>query len=784
MRRQHYTLVEFVLFCALALSAISACAQWAPRNPVNTFQQQPDGVLFAMKTGTLKVQICSDSIIRVRYSATSSFSNLPDYVVTRRNWPETKWTMQSTGDDVTLTTSRLSVSVARKDGAITYRDLDGKQLVQEASRKLTPVKVNGEDTYRAESFINIYGSREGLYGLGQHQAGVWNYRGESVDISQDNSNISVPMMVSSNGYGIFWNNDSRSRFNNRFANYMYISSEVADNIDYYFFYGPDLDKIIAAYRELTGPAPLFGKWAYGFWQCKNRYRSQEEILRVAKKYRELHIPADNIVQDWFWWNRKGEHVFNKNYPDPKGLVDQLHSENFHLMISVWPFFEPGSAVYDDMEKRGWFVDKFKFAKPPYHTDGMAVYDATNPEARQYYWRLMDQALFKIGIDAWWLDTTEPETEGQEENILLNHKLAIGSGDRYVNIYPLMTTGAVYEGQRSSSDKKRVFILSRSAFAGDQRYGVTAWSGDVNSDFLTFRRQIPAGLNFALSGIPYWTTDIGGFVSGDPDDPAYRELFVRWFQYGTFNPILRVHGTRKTDQNELWSYGPEAQKILGNFDRLRYRMLPYIYSLAWKSTSEGYTTMRPLVMDFRTDVRAQNIGDQFMFGPAFLVNPVTEPAATTRRLYLPESKWYDFWTGSAITGGRTLDADAPLERLPLYVRAGSILPLGPDQEWSTEKPADPIELRIYRGADGDFTLYEDENDTYNYEKGAYATIPLHWDEAKQLLTIGDRKGQFPGILESRTFRVVFAGENHGAGVNPEDRPDKTVQYSGKSVTVAP
>ncbi len=559
---------------------------------------------------------------------------------------------------------------------------------------------------------------------------------------------------------------------------------MADNIDYYFFYGPDFDRIIAAYRELTGQAPMFGKWAYGFWQCKNRYKSQEEILGIAKKYRELHIPVDNIVQDWFWWNRKGEHVFNKNYPDPKGMIDQLHAENFHLMISVWPFFEPGSAVYDEMDKRGWFVDKFKFAKPPYHTNGMAVYDATNPEARKYYWQLMDKALFNIGVDAWWLDTTEPETEGQEENILLGHKLAAGSGNRYVNIYPLMTTGAVYDGQRSASDKKRVFILSRSAFAGDQRYGVTAWSGDINSDFFSFRRQIPAGLNFALSGIPYWTTDIGGFVSGDPDDPAYRELFIRWFQYGTFNPILRVHGTRKTNQNELWSYGPDAQKILVSFDRLRYRMLPYIYSLAWKTTSESYTPMRPLVMDFRSDVRAQNIGDQFMYGPAFLVNPVTEPDATTRRLYLPESKWYDFWTGSSVAGGRTIDASASLDRLPLYIRAGSILPLGPDEEWSTEKPADPIELRIYRGADADFTLYEDENDTYNYEKGAYATIPLHWDEAKQALTVGDRKGQFPGMLKNRTFRVVFVGENHGAGIGPEERPDKTVEYAGKQTVVAP
>jgi alpha-D-xyloside xylohydrolase len=785
MQKAERSTLPLVLLPILALLFVAtAHAQWAPMNPVTAAQPQPDGVRFTMKTGTLKLQVCTDSIMRVRYSATSAFPNLPGYVVVKDNWPQAKWTMQSTSDDVTLTTSRLIVSVTRKDGAITYRNPEGQQLVQEASRKLTPVNVNGEDTYRAESFINIYGSREALYGLGQHQAGVWNYRGESVDISQDNSNISIPFLVSSNGYGIFWNNDSRSRFNNRFANYLYISSEVAETIDYYFFYGPDLDKIVASYRELTGQAPMFGKWAYGFWQCKNRYKSQDEILGVAKKYRELHIPVDNIVQDWFWWNRKGEHVFNKNYPDPQGMVDQLHRENFHLMISVWPFFEPGSAVYDDMDKRGWFVDKFKYAKPPYHASGMAVYDATNPEARKYYWQLMDKALFKIGVDAWWLDTTEPETEGQEENILLGHKLAAGSGDRYVNIYPLLTTGAVYDGQRSASDKKRVFILSRSAFAGDQRYAVSAWSGDINSDFLSFKRQIPAGLNFALSGIPYWTTDIGGFVSGDPDDPAYRELFVRWFQFGTFNPILRVHGTRKTDQNELWSYGPDAQKTLVNFDRLRYRLLPYIYSLAWKTTSESYTPMRPLVMDFRSDVRAQNIGDQFMFGPAFLVNPVTELAATTRHLYLPPSKWYNFWTGSAVTGGRAIDAMAPLEQLPLYVRAGSILPLGPDEEWSTEKPADPIELRIYPGADGDFTLYEDENDNYNYEKGIYATIRFHWDDARRSLTIDDRKGQFPGMLEGRTFRVVFVGEDHGVGINPEERPDKIVLYSGKQITVAP
>jgi alpha-D-xyloside xylohydrolase len=762
----------------------TAHAQWTPRNPVTAVQKQADGVLVTQKTGLLKLEVCTDSIIHLVYAPTAGFEKHANFVIIKTSWDTPQWTMAETPEEITIATARLKVGVARIDGAITYRELDGKPLVQDANRWLTAVKVNGEDTYRAEAFVNIYGSHEGLYGLGQHQSGVWNYRGESVDISQDNTNIAVPLLVSSKGYGIYWNNESRSRFNNRFANYLYISSEVADAVDYYFFYGPELDTIVADYRELTGQAPMFGKWAYGFWQCKNRYKSQDEVVAIARKYRELHIPADNMVQDWFWWNRKGEFVFNKNYPDPKGMVDDLHAANFHLMISIWPFFEPGSANYDYMEKQGWFVDKFKFAKPPFHTDGMAVYDATNPEARKFYWDEVHKALFNIGLDAWWMDTTEPETEGQEENILLGHKLAAGSGDRYVNDFPLLDTGAVYQGQRSASNKKRVFILSRSAFAGSQRNSVTAWSGDINSDWFSFRRQIPAGLNFAVSGIPYWTTDIGGFVFGSPSDPAFRELFVRWFEWGTFNPILRVHGTRgNPDGNELWSYGPDTQKILVDFDRLRYRLLPYTYSLAWMTTSEAYTPMRPLVMDFRTDARAVDIGDQFMYGPAFLVNPVTEPGAKSRHVYLPQARWYDFWSGKVINGPMFVEeAAAPLDRLPLYVRAGSIVPMGPEVEWSTQKPADPIEVRIYPGADGNFTLYEDENDGYNYEKGVHTTIALHWDDAQHTLTIGERKGEFPGMLESRTFRIVFAGPNHGADISVEDKPDKIVPYSGKQVTV--
>jgi alpha-D-xyloside xylohydrolase len=758
----------------------SAFAQWNPLNPVTGVKQQADGVVLTMRVGTLRLLVCSDSIVRVTYAPDAGIPDTPQYDVIKQSWPAAQWALKASDGDIQLVTATMKVTVVKKDGTILFADASGKKLFQDYDRTLTAVEVNGEKTYHAEMFSNLWDSTEAFYGLGQHQAGVWNYHGESVDLSQANTNISVPMFLSSNGYGIFWSNTSRSRFNNRFPHELYLSSEVADTVDYYFLYGPDFDKIIGSYREMTGAAPMFGKWAYGFWQCKNKYESQAEVLRVAHKYRELHIPVDNIVQDWFWWNIMGEPVFNKNYPDPKGMIEDLHKDNFHVMFSFWPYFRPGSPVYDEMDKRGYFIDKTKVSG--FHPAGQALYDAFNPAARAYYWQLIDKGLFKIGADAWWLDTDEPETEGHETSILVNNKVGLGSGARYANLYPLMTTTAVYEGQRKSSDQKRVFILSRSAFSGAQRNSIAAWSGDVESNWLSFARQIPAGLNFALSGIPYWTTDIGGFIIGNPDDPAYRELFVRWFEYGTFCPIFRLHGTRTTNQNELWSYGPDAQKILTNYDRLRYRLMPYIYSLAWKTTNEAYTPMRALAMDFRTDTRALNIGDQFMFGPALLVNPVTEPSAVSRRVYLPKAKWYDFWTGQGIDGGTMIEAAAPLDRMPIFVRAGSIIPLGPDVEYATEKPADPIELRIYSGADASFTLYEDENDNYDYEKGARATIRIAWDDAGRKLTIGERQGQFPGMLTARTFRIVIVGDNHGTGIEPTTPPDTVVEYSGKPITI--
>ncbi len=787
----------------------AAVGQWNAANPVVSFEKRADGVEVRQKDGVLRLEVTDLDVLHVTYSPldTAAPERAADGVVLERDFrKQALFEVSSDDKTITLSTAKLRVVMERESGALHYiaaegatgagatgpgstgREMRGKLLTTDGYRSLRPVEVNGEQTFHAEVVFPIYGSHEGFYGLGQHQAGVWNYRGETVDLSQENTNIAIPLLVSTNGYGIFWNNPSRSRMNNRFIHALYLSAEVADRVDYYFIYGPEADAIVGRYRELTGEAPLFGRWAYGFWQCKNKYQSQAEIEGVAAKYRAEHIPVDNIVQDWFWWVTMGEMKWNAHYPDPQGMIDTLHKEHFHLMVSIWPYFRPGSATYDEWDKKGWFIAKM--VQPSFHPVGQAIYDATNPEARKQYWANANAALFQKGVDAWWLDTDEPETEGREDNILTTTKLYLGSGARYANVYPLFHSGGVSDGQRAAesgegSGQKRVFILSRSAYAGAQRYGVTAWSGDVLSDWVTFARQIPAGLNYAISGMPYWTTDIGGFISGgNLNDPKFRELFVRWFQFGAFSPIFRVHGTRYPDENELWSYGPEAEKILVDYDTLRYRLMPYIYSQAWQVTNNHGTLMRPLVMDWREDVEAQNTGDEYLFGPAILVSPVTTEGATTRTVYLPQATWYDFWTGEKQEGGRRIQADAPLSKLPLFVRAGSIVPMGPKMEWTTEKPADPIELRIYPGASGDFTLYEDENDGYAYEKGAHATVAMHWDDAARTLTVGAREGSFPGMLAEHTFRIVVVKAGHGVGIGEARDADTTIVYKGAGMVVRP
>lgn len=758
--------------------------------------QQADGVLVKTPTDSLKLTVCSPTSIHVVASPDGSAKD----ATTHQPWliaPCTpgKFTLTMpkappattaasnpwNSPNAVLDTGTVKVLISLDWGNLQFDDEQGKKLLQEFQddpRQYQPVVANGEHLYAVKD--RFYPAvREGLYGLGQHQSGAFNYRGSFLDLAQANTDVTVPLMVSTNGYGIFWNTAASSYFDNRFASEMKFSANAAHAIDYYFLYGPEMDQIVHQYRDMTGHAPLYGEWAYGFFQSKDRYRSDAELLKIAAEYRDAHVPMDVLVQDWYWWVHQGDPEFRPEaYPDVPGTLKKLHDEHVHAMLSVWATFDPKSKNYQEMKAKGMMIP------------GTTTYDATNPAAGAFYWSHLVGKEFAQGWDAFWLDSSEPEVAyphgGESDAELQDKKLFIGNGALYTNVFPLMHTGNIYTHWRDTTNQKRVFILTRSGFAGDQRYAATTWSGDVFSTWWSFKRQIPAGLNFALSGMPYWTTDIAGYgppYARSTKDPAYQELYTRWFEFGVFCPIFRTHGHRANDENELFSYGP-VTPILINYDKLRYRMLPYIYSLAWQVTKNDSTIMRPLVMDWRTDPKVWNIGDEYMFGPALLVSPVTEKGAKDRSLYLPPAaSWYDFWTGKQLQGDQRIVASAPLDRIPVYVKAGSIVPLGPVVEYAGQKPDAPIDLRVYRGANGSFKLYEDAGDTYAYEKGAHAVIPIHWDDASSTLTIGQREGEFPGMVKGRTFRIVFVGENHGAGWDVSSSFDKEVTYNGSQVEVS-
>jgi alpha-D-xyloside xylohydrolase len=579
-------------------------------------------------------------------------------------------------------------------------------------------------------------------------------------------------------------------------------SEVADGEDYYFVYGPALDQVVAGFRQLTGQASLMPEWAFGLWQSRQRYETDKQSLDVVKEYRHRAIPFDNIVQDWQYWPRNawGSHQFDTNrFPDPVGWLKALHALHTHVMISVWGKFYTGTTNFDAMKKAGFlYQPNLKEGIQDWIDFPYTFYDAFNPAARKLFWSQMNTALFSKGIDAWWMDASEPDMtpspptlEGQRTHM---NPTAMGTASRVMNGYPLMNSMAVYEGQRQVAPNQRVFILTRSGFAGTQRYAAATWSGDVSSTWTALRKQIPAGLGFCLSGVPYWTTDSGGYTmesrfSADnpkPEDAAeWRELNARWFQFATFCPLTRLHGELKP--REPWTFGDDshpAYQTIVKFDNLRYRMLPYIYSLAGEVTQDAGTMMRPLVMDFQNDVKARDITDEYMFGPAFLVSPVTTYQARSRSVYLPPTSgnWYNFWTGAYTEGGQTIDAPAPYDALPLFIRAGSIIPFGPELQYTGEKSADPITLYIYAGADSAFTLYEDDGLTYGYEKSAFARIPIGWDDVTKTLTIGKRAGKFPGMLDKRTFNVVLVTKDKPAGFSFTPKADQTATYLGKEVKV--
>ena len=579
-------------------------------------------------------------------------------------------------------------------------------------------------------------------------------------------------------------------------------SEVGDGIDYYFVYGPALDNVVAGYRLVTGQAPMMPEWAFGLWQCRQRYQTQQESLDVLAGYRQRGIPIDDIVQDWFYWkaDQWGSHEFDPSrFPDPDGWIRDIHDKyHAHLMISVWPKFYPTTTNFQVMRAHHFLYEPNlgeDIIDWTGHPD--TFYDAFNPAARELFWSQIDRTLFSKGVDAWWMDASEPDMTptptlaGQRAHM---HPTAMGTGARMLNAYPLVNSEAIYEGQRRAAPNQRVFILTRSGFAGEQRYAAAVWSGDTSSTWTAMRAQITAGLGFCLSGMPYWTMDIGGFSvptrfasrNAKPEDvEEWNELNSRWFEFGTFVPLLRVHG--EYPFREMWEFGGDTSQAYQaelKFDRLRYRLLPYIYSLAGAVTHEGGTIMRALVMDFPADTNVFNLDDEYLFGPALLVNPVTTYRARTRAVYLPGTAggWYDFWSGEWLNGAQTISAPAPSDAIPIYVRAGAIIPTGPDLQYTGEKPADPITLHIYAGADGRFTLYEDDGLTYDYEHGGFATIPFVWDDARHTLTIGEREGKFRGMLKERTFNAVLINRNHPTGFLSEPVVVRSIKFNGKSLQV--
>ena len=721
----------------------------------------------------------------------------------------------------------LTVTLNTENGIITYAKTDGTVLLKENenSKPFTPMKDADRDTYTVyQGFITD--KEEGLYGLGQLQNGQMMQRNMSKVLIQGNVEDVSPIFQSTKGYGVFWDNYSATTYTDN-ENETSFSSEVGDCIDYYFMYGGSADGVIAQVRALTGKVPMMPLWSYGFMQSKERYKSQEETVGVVKKYRELGIPLDCIIQDWQYWGHNylwnAMDFRNPSFDNPKAMIDSIHGMNAHMMISIWSSFGPATKPYRTLDKEGLLFNMETWPQsgiegwPPNmeYPSGVRVYDCYNPKARDIYWDYLNKGIFQLGMDGWWMDSTEPDHFNWKDSDF-DRQTYLGSYRSVRNAYPLMTVGGVYDHQRAETSDKRVIILTRSGFLGQQRYASNVWSGDVQSSWDMFRKQITAGLNFSLTGMPHWNSDLGGFFAGSYNtngnasatrNPMYQELYVRWLQFGVFCPMMRSHGA-DTPREFFW-YGKAGEPVydaLVDAVKLRYSLLPYIYSTAWEVSHRQSTFMRALYMDFLNDKNTWEIGNEYMFGKAFLVAPVLHAQYTPEQkqnilkenegwnkttnnqvnlslnvdftqskemeVYLPSgNKWYNYWTNENFDGGQKLKIKTSLDRIPLFVRAGSIIPIGPDVQYTNEKKWDNLIINVYPGANGTFTLYEDEGDNYNYESGAYTEIQMKWNDTKRILTIDARKGEYNGMLTKRNFTIRTA-----------DGKEKVITYSGKKINV--
>ena len=917
-----------------------------------------DGVLIHFRGESpkaIKLEVVSGGIIHVIKSPVDILRKDTSLMVIGDN-RKTEWTVDTKNNETTLLTSVLTVTVDLSTGRVKFHKRQGQLLLDEEKNgsSFTSTTIDSGPSWQIkQTFLSA--DDEAFYGLGQHQQGVMNYKGDFIELLQNNTEVAIPFLVSNNNYGILWENYSITHFGDgrkyqplsklklydeagkaggltakyvskkdsskifttrteadisydflssqskfpaefplgdgkvtwkgsiapavsgtykfsvRYGGYLKVwiegklqldawrqswnpatnilavnlqngkkytikiewipeggesyisvnwlkpaasynqthfelSSEAANNIDYYFVYGASIDEVIRGYRYLTGKAPIVPKWALGFWQSRERYRSQNEILSTVKTFREKDIPLDNIVMDWQYWkpNEWGSQDFDPSrFSDPKGMIDTLHNMyHAHFMISVWPKFYSGIKNYQLMYSKGFLLTKnIQENRKDWLGYVSTFYDAFNPAAGKFFWQLVKDNLYAKGIDAWWMDAPEPDIHSNlsiEKRKELMFPNALGSATKYFNAYPLANAKTIYEGQRSADPSKRVFILTRSAYAGLQHYGAAVWSGDIGSRWLDMKNQVSAGVNFSISGLPYWTMDIGGFaVEGryanqpagrqgakDEVENEWKELMTRWYQFGAFCPLFRSHG--QYPYREIFNTaqpGDTAYQSILFYDNLRYRLLPYIYSTAAKTYYDDYTIMRGLVMDFPGDRNVLNINDEYLFGPSLLISPVYTYHLRTRKVYLPNGQgWYDVYDGKFFSGGQSIKVSAPYDRMPVFAKEGSIIPTGPALQYTSERAADTITLFVYTGKDASFNLYEDEDTNYNYEKGMFATIQIDYDEAGKSLTIDDRKGEFPGMLQKRVFNIIWITKDKGKNLDPDQQPDDQVTYGGKRLAI--
>lgn len=718
------------------------------------------------------------------------------------------FSFQQKGNQVSLKSNSLEIIFNSETGKISFINPSGETIFTEKDygAQFTNFNDAGNKTFSTRQAF-LLDEKEAIYGLGQTQTSAMNQRNQRMLMRQrqhEGGYVYVPIIQSTKGYGLFWDNYSPTTYTDN-PQEMSFESEVAECIDYYFMYGINADGVTAQIRELTGKAPMYPLWAFGFFQSRERYKSQEETMEVVDKYRQLGVPLDCIIQDWQYWgpnsNWNSMNFDNPKFASPQNMIDHVHNQNAKIMISIWSSFGPDTKQYKELDTINGLFD---FKTWPLE-GGVKVYDAYNPQARKIYTDYLNKGLASKGIDAWWTDSTEPDHFDVKDSNF-DQQTAMGTYRSVVNAYPLMANKGIYENHRSYLPNKRALLLTRSAFAGQQRFATNVWSGDIRSTWNVLKKQIPTGLNFSLTGIPYWNTDVGGFFlwdyEGDVANKAYQELYTRWFQYATFTPMLRSHGSGVA--KEIYNLGKRGDWVYDSKEKyinLRYALLPYLYSTAWNITNNAGSMLRALYMDFNNDPKVHNIGNQFMFGKAFLVTPVTDPMYVysnedrwenpkedfsqikSQNVYLPEgTSWIDFWTGQTIEGGQTIQKETPIDIIPIYVRAGSIIPFGPKVQYSTEKKWDNLKIRIYPGADGEFVLYEDENDNYNYEKGNYSTIKFKWNDSAKTLTIEDRDGEYNGMLKSRKFNIILVNPKNGIGDTFNTGKGRSIVYNGKQKTI--